>query len=283
MKLEVVKLSDYNLVEFIELVNCIFEDYLIPIKWDVYNFELDARENSISFDDSFIFLEDGSPISFVLLCLRKNRARIDAMGVVKEKRGMGVGNYMIEYVIEKLRWKGVNSIVLEVIENDEKTIKFYMKNKFRHLRKLLSLIREDLPSEHKWNYVKSNNTRIYGLSANAEKIFRRRLNWQREPLTLMLSEDRYDMREVKHKGKVLGYLVWGEKEDGTFIVDCAPSDPSVSFADILEDSLKYIKDMTNTKFVQLMNLPEDDPLNDAAKMMNFSKFIGQFEMERRIR
>ena len=163
MRLESVKLTEYNLLEFIELVNRIFEDYSIPIKWDVYNFELDARENSISLDDSFVFFEGGKAVSFILVCIRKDRARIDAMGVIKERRGMGIGNYMMEYVIDRLRWKKVNRVILEVIEDDERAIKFYMKNKFRHVRKLESFMKGEIEDEHVWDYTKSDNVRIYEL------------------------------------------------------------------------------------------------------------------------
>jgi len=100
----------------IQLVNEIFEDYPLPVNWREEDFELDVRENAISREDSFLLMEGGQPIGFLLLSERGHTARIDSMGVVRAKRGTGASEILLQHALENLRWKNTKRLILEVID-----------------------------------------------------------------------------------------------------------------------------------------------------------------------
>lgn len=286
---KVLKLSEYNLVSFINLVNEVFQDYVVPIKWDILDFELDARENSLSFEDSFVFLKSDKPIGFIVLGIRNDIARIDAMGVVKEVRGTGLASYILEYAFEQLKWKKVNKVILEVAEKDQRAVRFYLKNGFRHVRYLKSLIlsdknsKVDIKSEPKYEFKKSDNKKIHELALEAKFLFKRTPNWQRDPLTLFLAEDRYKNELIIEKHKTIGYLVWGiTSSDFAFVVDFSSVVHNREPDDLLLDIVKHIHAESGAGNIQIMNVPENDPIYSAAEKIGFSVFITQQEMERKI-
>ncbi|HEW92229.1 MAG TPA: GNAT family N-acetyltransferase [Thermotogaceae bacterium] len=286
---KVLKLSECNLVSFINLVNEIFKDYVVPIKWDIMNFEYDVRENSLSLDDSFVFFKVDEPIGFILMGMRNDIARIDAMGVIKEARGTGLANYILEYAFEHLKWKNISKIILEVANSDKRAVRFYLKNGFKHFRYLRSFIlsMKDsngiVDSKPKYEFKRSDNKEIHELALEAKYLFERKPNWQREPITLLLAEDRYNNELIIEKGKVIGYVVWGSvSSEFSFIVDFSPTKRKKNSTDLLLNILRHIYNESKSENVQIMNVPEDDPIHIAAKNLGFSVFITQDEMERKI-
>ncbi|HIP92372.1 MAG TPA: GNAT family N-acetyltransferase, partial [Thermotoga sp.] len=219
--LETIKrLNEVSLLDFVKLVNEIFKDYKLPVNWDVYTFKLDAKENSLSFEDSFVFYEDGYPTGFIVVGIRKNRARIDAMGVIREKRGTGLASRILEHAVENLKWKAVNTVILEVIEEDERAVRFYQKNGFKVQRKLYTLGFEDQVMGTPFlRFFKTDARWVHKIALEVQINNKRKPNWQREPLTLFLSDERYNMERVAFKGRE-GYLVWGTTPTSAFIVDC---------------------------------------------------------------
>jgi len=240
MPLEVKRVSQINLAFFIGLVNGIFEDYKLPIKWDLLGFELDARENSVVLSESFVFYEGEQAVGFVLVARRRNRARIDAMGVIPERRGLGVAHYMLDYTFEHLRWRGVALVSLEVSKGVQEV-------------------------DARWVHEKA---------LRAQLVFSRKPNWQREPVTLLLANGRYRMLKLAD----LGYLVWGSNKDGAFIVDVAPLNETHTFHEVLGKALSCIYGSVGRVPVSIANLPEDDPLSEAVVNAGFTPLFNQIEM-----
>lgn len=276
MPLEVKRVSQINLAFFVGLVNRIFKDYKLPIKWDLLGFELDARENSVVLNESFVFYEDDQAVGFVLVARRKNRARIDAMGVIPEKRGLGVAHYMLDYTFEHLRWKGVNSVTLEVLEDDLRARKFYRKYGFSDRRRLVSYIKNpDISIRPSVEGAQEVDARwVHEKALRAQLVFSRQPNWQREPVTLLLANGRYRMLKLAN----IGYLVWGTGEGGAFVVDAAPLDASHTFNEVFERSMRYIYGRVGLVPVTVSNLPEDDPLKEAVNSLGFVPIFTQVEM-----
>ncbi len=276
---KVIPLSEYPLADFISLVNKIFSDYAIPINWDVLNFKLDAKENSLSFEDSFVFLDKGNPVGFIVTGIRKNFGRVDAMGVVKEKRGTGLAQKILQYAISHLEWRGVERIVLEVAANDVRAVRFYEKNGFRQVRSLYTLaIRpEDFVGQGDGKFFKTEHNWVYWASMTALANIPRKPNWQRDPMTLNLSESRYNMDRIV-VGNEEGYLVWGETDDSSFIVDVSPVRDPDYFQVMIASSVKKIFSETSKSIITISSVPEDDPLYSEAIKVGFRGVFKQYEM-----
>lgn len=276
------KASEVSKGTIVDLVNKTFADYEIPVNWTLTSFELDIRENSISLDDSYIVFEDEKPIGFSLVSIRGARGRIDAFGFLKEYRLKGYGSELLYYTLEKMKWKGISKVTLEVVDTETSAKKFYAKHGFKEKRVLESFIRYlEKTDEIKFGYSIVDHKWIHDRAVEALHYIGRKPNWQREPKTLDLSYDRYQMEKITSKGFSIGYVVWGMTSKGAFIVDVAPLVDETKYEDIVKDLLNRFADL-KFKDVTMVSLPEDDPLNKILKKFNFNVFLKQVEMEKRI-
>ncbi|MEN3008862.1 GNAT family N-acetyltransferase [Pseudothermotoga sp.] len=273
---ETVKVSDFPLIRFLNLVKEIFQDYPLPIQWDLFSFNLDVRENSLSLSDSYIFLKTGKPVGFVLCCIRRDRGRIDSMGVIHEERGTGLAREILSFGLDGLKKRGVKSVVLEVLTTQERAFNFYSKFGFRVTRKLISMIKEIPSPRFSAHFLSTERKSIHKSALEAMVRLSRHPNWQREPVTLLLSGDRYKMARIGQN--LSGYVVWGKGEENAFIVDCAPIKVEYSYSELVEQSANFVCQVEKRRICYLGNVPENDPLYPAAKQAGFQPLFEQYEM-----
>ncbi|ONN27001.1 GCN5 family acetyltransferase [Thermosipho affectus] len=281
MNLKILTLNEYSLIDFVNFVNKVFQDYTVPVNWNVVNFEMDVRENSIFLEDSFIFLRDTKPVGFIVNSIRHERARIDAMGVVKEERGTGTASFILEHSTNYLKWKGIQTISLEVITKDSRAYRFYEKHGFRERRKLHLLINKNVKSKDIYfRSIKVEPRYIYTLSLNLQ-LSGRKPNWQREPVTLLLANGRYNhVRLITDKTE--GYLVWGKNEDNTtYIVDLGTKDKE-KWDEIAKVAIAFLRNETNCKIISATSVPEDDPMYTALVENGFESLLIQSEMHKKL-
>ncbi|KLO21663.1 MULTISPECIES: GNAT family N-acetyltransferase [unclassified Marinitoga] len=280
--MEFKKASEVPKITIVDLVNETFKDYSVPINWTMTSFEYDLRENSISLDDSYIVYEDNKPIGFSLVSIRGARGRIDAFGFLKEFRLKGYGSELLYYTLEKMKWKGITKITLEVVDEETSAKKFYKKHGFKERRILESFIKYlDKTDDTKFKYVETDNKYIHDRAVEALHYIGRNPNWQREPKTLELSRERYKMERIIQKGFTIGYVVWGKTKEGVFIVDVSPIVDTTKYEEILKDLINRFANM-NFKNITIVSLPENDPLYELIKKYEFTPFLKQVEMEKRI-
>lgn len=273
---ETVRVSEFLTLRFLNLVNEVFADYPLRVEWDLFSFNQDVRENSISLPDSYVFLKEDRPVGFILCCIRRNRGRIDSMGVIGEERGKGLGGKILSFALDALKNRGVSSVVLEVLASQEEVVKFYSKFGFRVTRKLVSMIKNVPKPRSSVRFLKSERESIHRNALDAMVKLSRRPNWQREPLTLLLSGDRYRMARTGQT--LVGYVVWGRGEENAFIVDCAPINDESTYAEFLDQAVNYVCQVEGRSVCFVGNVPEDDPLYRAAEQVGFQPLFEQYEM-----
>ena len=279
-----VKASEVDLLLIVNLVDEIFRDYTIPIRWTVSSFKKDIVENSIVLEDSIIVFDNDEPVGFSIVSERGTRGRIDAFGVKEKYRGKGLASEILSSTIEKFKWKGITTVVLEVVEREKRAVKFYRKHGFKIKRNLYTIFRslEDLEEKPKLGYAKENNRWIHDRMVEALHAIGRKPNWQREPKTIELSGNRYILECISSKGFRIGYIVWGYNEENAFIVDVSPVFDKTRYEEIFIDSLKHIKEVSKKDEVLIVSLPEDDPLFEISKKHGFEPVITQYEMIKKI-
>ncbi len=280
IKVEVTfeKLSESSLSKVVDMVNEIFSDYVIPIKWDVISFELDVEENSISLENSFFILINGKEIGLSINAIRPPRARIDAFGILKEFRGHGYGTALLEYSLDTLKWKNTNKTFLEVAQGDP-AVSFYERYGFRFERKLTSYFLDKITEEKPVKFEEATAEEIYEMAALNEKEKRRFPNWQREALSLKNAQQRYNNHFIVENGEKIGYVVWGINSNGAYIVDTAPK----KWDDYTRFFKRVIANIQNEFFpksILIMNVPDNDPLNEACVSLGMKAFFEQLEMVR---
>ncbi|ABR30396.1 GCN5 family acetyltransferase [Thermosipho melanesiensis] len=277
--MKILTLNEYSLIDFVNLVNKVFQDYTVPVNWNVVNFEMDVRENSISLEDSFIFLKGQKPVGFIVNSIRHERARIDAMGVIREERGTGTASFILEHATNYLKWKGIQNISLEVITKDLRAYKFYEKHGFREIRKLHLMVKKDMDFEPvEFRAIKVEPRYVYTVSLNLQ-LSGRKPNWQREPVTLLLADGRYKYVRLITKNTE-GYLVWGKNEDNSvYIVDMGTKE---EWNELAKCALNFLNTETNCSIVSATSVPEDDPLFNALKENGFESILTQSEMRKKL-
>lgn len=281
---KIVTLSEYSLIEFVELVNKIFSDYVLPINWNVLNFKMDARENSISLIDSFVFLKNEQPVGFVLTAIRGKRARIDAMGVVRSERGKGLAERILKHLFHHLKLKNIDHVLLEVASSDERAVRFYDKNGFRKVRELRTFVLKNIEKRNlSYTSFTTDCKYVYSFSLNNELRIQRKVNWQREPITLLLANGRYNYVRF-HMGTTEGYLVWGKNEDkSAFIVDLGTKSTILEeWEKICLVSADYIISQVNPSIISVISVAQDDILHDILTTCKFDVIFTQYEMCRKL-
>ena len=137
---------DYPLAELIEILNRGFENYFIPIQFNISQFNTMLRKDSLDLDSSRVLLINGEPSGIALIARRGWTSRLAAMGISQPKRGIGAGSWFMEKLIQESRQRGDRQMELEVIEQNENAVHLYKKYGFQIVRRLVGFIYES-PAE----------------------------------------------------------------------------------------------------------------------------------------
>ena len=143
MDFDTVPASNFPLPDLIKLLNQGFEGYFVPIRIDMPDFLTMLRKDGIDLTASQVLIVDDVPSGIALIARRGWTSRLAAMGIVKERRGLGAGSWFIESLLEQARRRGEREMVLEVIEQNEAAVKLYQKAGFQIVRRLVGLIRKN--------------------------------------------------------------------------------------------------------------------------------------------
>lgn len=143
MDLKTVSASNYSLPDLVEFLNRGFEDYFVPIQFNIVTFSDMLRKDGIDLTDSRVLIAEDRPCGLALIAHRATRhtSRLAAMGVAKEVRGKGAGTWFMDGLIREARQRGDHEMVLEVIEQNEPAVKLYRSSGFQTVRRLIGFTR----------------------------------------------------------------------------------------------------------------------------------------------
>lgn len=149
MLLDTKPASDYPLPELTQLLNLSFENYLVPVAFNLSQFLTMIRKDSIDLAASRVLLVDEQPAGIALIARRGWTSRLAAMGIVQGQRSKGAGFRFMRKLIDEARERNDHAMVLEVIEQNENAVKLYQKCGFQSVRRLIGLIRKDAIEKNK--------------------------------------------------------------------------------------------------------------------------------------
>jgi ribosomal protein S18 acetylase RimI-like enzyme len=149
MDFDVVPASNYPLSDIVNFLNQGFQGYFVPIHFDAVAFLNMLRQDGIDLTASRVLVTDDQPAGIALIARRGWTSRLAAMGIAKEKRGLGAGSWFMEKLIEEACQRAEHEMWLEVIEQNEPAMKLYQKCGFQIVRRLIGLIRKDAVDEEK--------------------------------------------------------------------------------------------------------------------------------------
>jgi len=143
MNLDSKPASDYPLPDLTQLLNLSFENYLVPITFNLVQFLTMVRKDSVDLSVSRVLLADEQLAGIALIARRGWTSRLAAMGIVQSQRGKGAGAWFMEKLINEARERNDHEMTLEVIEQNEYAVRLYQKCGFQSVRRLIGLIRKD--------------------------------------------------------------------------------------------------------------------------------------------
>lgn len=120
-------------------LNRVFEGYVVPIQFSTAQFALHVEANDIAPDASPILLDDdGEIVAAGTLAIRGDCGWIGGFGVAPPFRGRGHATRLLADLLQIARERGLATVALEVLEQNEAAIRTYERGGFGCLRSLFS-------------------------------------------------------------------------------------------------------------------------------------------------
>ncbi len=86
---------------------------------------------------SLVALHDGEPAAIAMVARRGWSVRIGLMGVVEEFQNRGTGRWLLAQLADQAKANGDRSLVLEVIEQNQRAVHLYESCGYRSIRRLM--------------------------------------------------------------------------------------------------------------------------------------------------
>lgn len=120
-------------------LNRVFERYLVPITFSSEQLHLHMTYNDVDAAASPIWYDDeGNVLAAALLAVRGKRGWIGGFGVAPEHRGHGYAAELLQTLVQTARERGLRSIQLEVLKDNDPAIAVYRTGGFEIVRALRS-------------------------------------------------------------------------------------------------------------------------------------------------
>ena len=120
-------------------LNRVFNEYLVPITFSSEQLHLHMSYNDVDATASPIWYDDaGNVLAAALLGIRAKRGWIGGFGVAPDYRRRGYARMLLESLVESARPRGLQSLQLEVLRENEPAIGVYQGGGFRIERELCS-------------------------------------------------------------------------------------------------------------------------------------------------
>jgi GNAT superfamily N-acetyltransferase len=172
--------SDFELGRLARLFTAAYEGYYLPfvIEEATLRFMVDAYQLDLS--ASRVALRDGDPVGIANLGIRGNRGWIGGVGVVPLARRCGIARALMAGVLAEARRRGIVTVSLEVLEQNEAAYRLYDDLGFETIRwvDVWVLDRVDDVSSARETDVDEAHARIRELRRGPEP-------WQRADETLV--------------------------------------------------------------------------------------------------
>ena len=151
MDFDTVPASNYSFADLAKYLNRGFEDYFVPIQFNVATFLDMLRKDGIDLTASRVLIANDQPCGIALIARRGWVSRLAAMGIAKETRGNGAGSWFMNELINEARQRCDHEMVLEVIEQNEPAVKLYRKSGFETVRRLIGFIHNNVEKNRRSN------------------------------------------------------------------------------------------------------------------------------------
>jgi ribosomal protein S18 acetylase RimI-like enzyme len=134
--------SGYTFEQLAHIYNESRVDYIVPMPMNARRMEEYVRFYDVDLDISIVAQNSERQIVGIgMIGMRENRTWLTRLGVIPERRGRRVGQFIAENLLYQAQERGAESAQLEVIEGNEAAYRLFLKLGFETTRKLLVIRR----------------------------------------------------------------------------------------------------------------------------------------------
>jgi ribosomal protein S18 acetylase RimI-like enzyme len=138
--IRLIPVSQFSDEQLAAIYNQTRVDYLVPMPMNAARLAEYVKTYDVSREDSLVATtEDGEMLGVNMLGLRKGRAWITRLGVIPNTRRHGVGQLLMEHLIQKAEDLSIHFVMLEVIKNNTPAHQLFLKLGFYEVGELLVL------------------------------------------------------------------------------------------------------------------------------------------------
>lgn len=151
LDLEVVELvpaSQFTFDELVTVYNRGRVDYIVPMPMSALGLREYVRIYDVNLDKSVVSLVDGEMVGMNMLGVRPDHTWLTRLEVFPEARRHGLGQRMMERLINQSCLLEVPYVILEVIKNNVPATSLFRKLGFSRTRELLVIRRPPGPPTH---------------------------------------------------------------------------------------------------------------------------------------
>lgn len=138
---ELVPANHFTFEELTTAYNQTRVDYIVPMPMNAARLHEYVDNYDIDMDASAVAMEGDQILGLVMLGVRPHHTWITRLGVLPVKRRRGIGQLLMQHLIEQSRRLNVDYVLLEVIKGNTPAHRLFRKLGFRETRELLVLRR----------------------------------------------------------------------------------------------------------------------------------------------
>ena len=137
---KLIPASRFSLEQLTAIYNQTRVDYMIPMPMNAARLAEYIATYDVDLEHSLVATtQDGEMLGVAMLGVRKDRVWITRLGVIPNTRRGGVGQALMEGLIEQAEQMHIHFVMLEVIKNNVPAHRLFLKLGFREIGNLLVL------------------------------------------------------------------------------------------------------------------------------------------------
>ena len=273
---EIKTLEHASVAEITEAFNAAFADYKIKLQLTAEDMRTKIKAEGIQLQYSAGAYHDGKLVSFILHGVDtiegEQRVYNAGTGTLPAYRGRRIAQQLYGFIIAQLYQKGIQQHQLEVFDDNEKAIKVYVANGFKHTRTLNcykgkvqeapvpeSVVVEEVPLD----------------SALFQKFWDYTPSWQNDFPSIGRNLEAHKVIGVKHDTRLVGYAIYVAATGRLrqFAVDARYRRRGVGTA-----LFRYISNKCSGNELLVTNVEDDAATNQFFEHLGFNRFLVLYEM-----
>jgi ribosomal protein S18 acetylase RimI-like enzyme len=143
--IKLIPVSRFNYEQLAAIYNQTRVDYMVPMPMNAARLAEYVKTYDVDLDHSLVATtHDDEMLGINMLGLRKDRAWITRLGVLPTTRRNGIGQALMESLMEQAGHLSIDFVMLEVIKNNTPAYQLFLKLGFYEVGELLVLRRSPL-------------------------------------------------------------------------------------------------------------------------------------------